>query len=75
MSNKAILITGGSRGIGRAAAILAGRRGWSVAVNDVGNAAAAAETAAAVTEAGGQAIAVRGDVAVEADVIAMFDAA
>lgn len=75
MDSKAILITGGSRGIGRAAAILAGRRGWSVAVNYVGNAAAAAETVAAVTAAGGKAKAIQGDVAVEADVIAMFDEA
>jgi NAD(P)-dependent dehydrogenase (short-subunit alcohol dehydrogenase family) len=75
MRPKAILITGGSRGIGRAAAILAGQRGWSVAVNYVGNAAAAAETVAAVIAAGGKAIAVRGDVAIEADVIAMFDEA
>lgn len=72
---KTILITGGSRGIGRATAILAGKRGWSVAVNYAGNQAAANETVAAVTAAGGKAIAIRGDVAVEADVIAMFDAA
>lgn len=72
--SKAILITGGSRGIGRAAAVMAGRRGWSVAVNYVGNEAAAADTVAQVTAAGGRAAAVRGDVAVEADVIAMFDA-
>ncbi|MBL8709532.1 MAG: SDR family oxidoreductase [Rhodospirillaceae bacterium] len=67
-------MTGGSRGIGRAAAILCGRRGWSVGVNYAGNAEAADETVAAVKEAGGKAIAIRGDVAVEADVIAMFDA-
>lgn len=72
--SKAILITGGSRGIGRAAAVMAGRRGWSVAVNYVGNEAAAADTVAQVTAAGGRAVAVRGDVAVEADVLAMFDA-
>ncbi len=72
--SKAILITGGSRGIGRAAAVMAGRRGWSVAVNYVGNQAAAADTVAQVTAAGGRAVAVQGDVAVEADVIAMFDA-
>jgi len=71
---KSILITGGGRGIGRAAAILAGRRGWSVGVNYAGNAAAAAETVAAVIAAGGRAVAIRGDVAVEADVVAMFDA-
>jgi NAD(P)-dependent dehydrogenase (short-subunit alcohol dehydrogenase family) len=69
-----ILITGGSRGIGRAVAILAGERGWSVGVNYAGNAAAARETVAQVEKAGGKAIAIQGDVAIEADVIAMFDA-
>ena len=72
--SKVILVTGGSRGIGRATAILAGRRGWAVGVNYVGNADAAAETVAAVEGAGGRALAVRGDVAVEADVLAIFDA-
>lgn len=71
---KTILITGGSRGIGRATAILAGARGWSVGVNYVGNAGAAAETVAAVEAAGGRALAIRGDIAVEADVLALFDA-
>ncbi|WP_341703685.1 SDR family oxidoreductase [Ferrovibrio sp.] len=71
---KHILITGGSRGIGRAVAIGAGERGWSVGVNYAGNEKAAAETVAAVKAAGGQAIAIQGDVASEADVIAMFDA-
>ncbi|MFN4309099.1 MAG: SDR family oxidoreductase [Ferrovibrio sp.] len=71
---KTILITGGSRGIGRAAAIMAGQRGWSVGVNYAGNEAAAREAVQAVEKAGGKAIAIRGDVAVEADVIAMFDA-
>jgi NAD(P)-dependent dehydrogenase (short-subunit alcohol dehydrogenase family) len=71
---KVILITGGSRGIGRAASRLAGARGWSVGVNYIGNADAAARTVAEVKQAGGQAVAIRGDVATEADVIAMFDA-
>ena len=69
------LITGGSRGIGRATAIRAGGLGWKVGVNYAGNEAAAAETVNAVKAAGGDAIAIRGDVAVETDVIAMFDAA
>ena len=73
--SKTIIVTGGSRGIGAAAARLAGKRGWSVAINYVGNERAAAETAAAVEKAGGKAIAVKGDMAVEADVIALFDAA
>jgi NAD(P)-dependent dehydrogenase (short-subunit alcohol dehydrogenase family) len=71
----AILITGASRGIGRATAMLCGAKGWSVAVNYQSNAAAAAETALAATAAGGRAITVRGDVTDESDVICMFDAA
>jgi NAD(P)-dependent dehydrogenase (short-subunit alcohol dehydrogenase family) len=71
--SKTILITGASRGIGRAAAELAGARGWSVGVNYAGNDAAAAETVSLVEAAGGKAVAIRGDVSVEADVIAMFE--
>jgi NAD(P)-dependent dehydrogenase (short-subunit alcohol dehydrogenase family) len=41
---KTVLITGGSRGIGRATAIQAGGLGWNVGVNYVGNAEAAAGT-------------------------------
>ncbi|WP_436643449.1 SDR family oxidoreductase [Microbaculum sp. FT89] len=70
---KTILITGGSRGIGAACARLAGARGWSVAVNYAGNDAAAAETVRAVEAAGGKAIAIKGNVAEETDVIRMFD--
>lgn len=69
-----ILITGASRGIGRATARLAGARGWAVGVNFVGNAEAAATTVSEVEAAGGRAVAVRGDVSIEADVVAMFDA-
>jgi NAD(P)-dependent dehydrogenase (short-subunit alcohol dehydrogenase family) len=72
---KAILVTGGSRGIGAAVARLSGARGWSVAINYVGNEAAARETATAVEKAGGKAMVVKGDVSVEADVVAFFDAA
>jgi NAD(P)-dependent dehydrogenase (short-subunit alcohol dehydrogenase family) len=72
--SKVILITGGSRGIGRSAAVLAGRRGWSVGVNYASNAAAADETVAAVVAAGGKAVAIAGDVSDEASIIAVFDA-
>lgn len=75
MSKKTILITGASRGIGRAAAVLAGQRGWSVAVNYVGNRVAADQVVESVIAAGGDAIAVQGDVARESDVIRMFDQA
>ncbi|HLT78613.1 MAG TPA: SDR family oxidoreductase [Ferrovibrio sp.] len=73
--SRTILITGGSRGIGRATAIMAGERGWSVGVNYAGNEKAAQDTVDAVQKAGGRAIAIRGDVSREADVIAMFEAA
>jgi NAD(P)-dependent dehydrogenase (short-subunit alcohol dehydrogenase family) len=71
--NHAILITGASRGIGRAAALLAGARGWSVGVNYVRDEAAANDVVAAIARAGGKAVALRGDVAVEDDVAAVFE--
>jgi NAD(P)-dependent dehydrogenase (short-subunit alcohol dehydrogenase family) len=72
---KTILITGGSRGIGRATALLCAARGWSVAINYIRDRNAAENTAEAVRAAGVRALTLRGDVAIEADVIGMFDAA
>jgi NAD(P)-dependent dehydrogenase (short-subunit alcohol dehydrogenase family) len=72
---KSVLITGASRGIGRATALLCGARGWPVAINYLRDERAAEQTARDVTAAGGRAVTVRGDVAVEGDVLAMFDAA
>ncbi|MBD1551442.1 SDR family oxidoreductase [Pseudomonas typographi] len=73
--SKAILITGGSRGIGRAAARLCGAKGWAVVINYVGNDDAAESTAADVRALGGQALCVKGDVANETDVLHLFDEA
>jgi len=70
---KSILITGGSRGIGRATALLAAAQGWSVGINYLGNEAAAAATMQAVEQAGGRAVTLRGDVSRETDVITLFD--
>lgn len=72
-AGKTVLITGASRGIGHAAALLCGARQWAVGVNYLGNSEAAEATAAAVREAGGKATTLRGDVAIEKDVIALFD--
>jgi NAD(P)-dependent dehydrogenase (short-subunit alcohol dehydrogenase family) len=74
MSGGTLLVTGGSRGIGASVARVAGGRGWRVAVNYAANEAAAASVVHAIVEAGGEAIGVRGDVGVEADVVQMFEA-
>lgn len=60
---KVVLVTGGSRGIGRACAVALARRGASVVLTYVGNEAAAAEAVRLVEQAGGQGKAVRLDVA------------
>ncbi len=70
--NPIVLITGASRGIGAATALLAARNGWDVAVNYSHNAPAAANVVAAVQALGQRAIAVQADVADEAQVTAMF---
>lgn len=67
-----LIVTGGSRGIGAAVARLAGARGYAVAVNYVRDAAAAAGVVAEIVAGGGRAVAVRGDVAAEADVTRLF---
>jgi NAD(P)-dependent dehydrogenase (short-subunit alcohol dehydrogenase family) len=69
---KTILVTGGTRGIGRATALKCARQGWSVALNYIGNRSAAEDAAREVRAAGGRAITLQGDVALEADVISMF---
>lgn len=70
--DKVVLITGASRGIGAATARLAARQGWAVAVNYQGNQAAADAVVQQIRAAGGTALAVRADVADEAQVLAMF---
>ena len=66
------LITGGSRGIGAATALLAARRGFAVAVNYTAHAAAAESVVQQIRALGGSAMAVKADVAVAADIVAMF---
>jgi len=67
------LITGASRGIGAATALLAARAGYAVAVNYQSNAAAAAEVVRQIEAMGGTALAVQADVADEAQVLRMFE--
>ncbi|MBS7697124.1 MULTISPECIES: SDR family oxidoreductase [unclassified Chelatococcus] len=67
-----LVITGGGRGIGRATALKAAAAGYRVVVNYVSDAAAAESVVELITAAGGTAVAVKGDVASEADVIHLF---
>ncbi|MEE2951969.1 MAG: SDR family oxidoreductase [Pseudomonadota bacterium] len=70
-----MIVTGGSRGIGAATARLAAERGYAVVVNYVSNKTAAEDVVASIKTAGGSAIAVKGDVAEERDVLHLFEAA
>jgi NAD(P)-dependent dehydrogenase (short-subunit alcohol dehydrogenase family) len=70
--NPTLLITGASRGIGRACALLAAERGYQVCVNYRSDAAAAHQVVDAIQAAGGSAFAVQADVAIEADVVRLF---
>jgi len=70
---KVLLITGSSRGIGAATAVLAAQQGYAVAVNYAANAQAADAVVARIRSAGGEAIAVQADVAREEQVLAMFE--
>ena len=71
--NKIVIITGASRGIGAATAILAAERGYAVCVNYLRNRVAADTVVNAIERAGGKAIAVAADVSLEADVIRLFE--
>lgn len=69
-----VLVTGGSRGIGAATALLAARQGWAVAVNYSRQEQAAQEVVQLILAEGGQAMALQADVAQEDQVLRMFEA-
>ncbi|MHC2330853.1 SDR family oxidoreductase [Bradyrhizobium sp. USDA 4454] len=75
MTDKVVVITGGSRGIGRATALAAAARGYRVVVGYATNQAAANEVVAAIEAKNGKAIAVKCDVGSEQDILALFKAA
>jgi NAD(P)-dependent dehydrogenase (short-subunit alcohol dehydrogenase family) len=71
-SSSTLLITGASRGIGAATALLAAARGWHIAINYTQDEAAAQRVATQVRARGRQAVVMQADVANEAQVLAMF---
>ena len=71
--NKILIITGGSRGIGAATARLAAADGYAVCISYLRNKPAADVVVQEIAKAGGKAIAVAADVAVEADVVRLFE--
>lgn len=72
MAKKIILITGGSRGIGAATALLAAEKGFAVCINYLNNASAANAVADSINNKGGKAIVCQADVSSESEVISLF---
>src|SRR5579863_5117853 len=75
VTDRVVVITGGSRGIGRATALAAAARGFRVVVGYASNQKAADEVVSAIEARKGKAIAVKCDVGSEADILALFKAA
>jgi NAD(P)-dependent dehydrogenase (short-subunit alcohol dehydrogenase family) len=73
--NGVLVVTGGSRGIGAATALLGAERGYAVVVNYASNVDAAERVCARIHQQGGEAVAVRGDVANADDIEHIFQAA
>jgi NAD(P)-dependent dehydrogenase (short-subunit alcohol dehydrogenase family) len=75
VTDSVVIITGGSRGIGRAAALAAAARGYRIVVGYASNEAAAKDVVAKIEAKNGKAIAVKCDVGKESDILKLFEAA
>ena len=73
LKEKVAVITGSSKGIGAAIALRLAQAGAKVIINYSGNKSAADETVAKITSIGGEAIALKADVSIKAEVIHLFD--
>jgi NAD(P)-dependent dehydrogenase (short-subunit alcohol dehydrogenase family) len=74
VTDKVAVITGGSRGIGRATAIAAAKRGYKVVVGYASNQTAASEVVSIIERSNGKAVAVKCDVADENEILRLFEA-
>lgn len=74
-SRRSALVTGGSRGVGRAVAVTLARQGWDVVFSYASNAQAARETVSQVERVGGKAVAIQADVASADETRELFRAA
>jgi NAD(P)-dependent dehydrogenase (short-subunit alcohol dehydrogenase family) len=74
-NERSVIVTGGSRGIGAAAALRCAEAGWAVAVNYARDAAAALAIVEQIRAGGGRAVALQADVADEAQVLRLFEQA
>jgi NAD(P)-dependent dehydrogenase (short-subunit alcohol dehydrogenase family) len=70
---KVLLVTGGSRGIGAATARLAAKEGYAVCISYLNSEAAAQKIVADIEQSGGEALAVRANVALAADTLRLFE--
>jgi len=75
MNDRVMVVTGGSRGIGEAVAVLAAQRGYDVVLSYASDAARAAAVVARIEADGGSALAVHADTAQEAHIDQLFAAA
>jgi NAD(P)-dependent dehydrogenase (short-subunit alcohol dehydrogenase family) len=75
VTDKVVVITGGSRGIGRATALAAAERGFRVCIGYASNEAAARSAVSSIEAKKGKAVAVKCDVGSEKDILALFKAA
>ncbi len=73
VNHRAVIVTGASRGIGAAIASLVGANGFPVAVNFRTDEAAAGQVVRHIESMGGRAIAIRGDVSREEEILRLFE--
>ncbi len=73
MSDRILLVTGGSRGIGAATVRAAARAGYKVAINYVNDAKAADALAKEIQKSGGTAVPIKADVAREDEIVRLFE--